>query len=688
MTRAPIAWLTGFSTAHPRAVALGALLLTLISAAFAATHVRIDTDTYALIAPDAPWRMDEARVRAAFPAASDTIVAVVDGATPELADGGAAALAARLGADHAHFRAVVRPDGGPYFERAGLLYAPLADVRAATGRMIAAQPLLGPLAADPSLRGVAGAIGTVADGVVRGDTNLAATAAPMRALADALDARAAGRSAFFSWARLFGGTGALAPPTRRLVVLTPRLDYSALMPGAAAEEAVRAAAVSLALDHAHGVRVRLTGEVPLGDEEFRSLESNGDTVGLVMLGAMLLTLWLALRSSRAVAAVLLTTIAGLVVTTALGLAANGRFNIISIAFIPLFVGLGIDFSIQLATRFRAELALLPCKAGEGNREAVEGVGRARTALAAAARGLGPSLLLAAAAVALGFCAFLPTDYVGIAELGIVAGMGMIVALLLSVTLLPALLLLFAVRVSAREVGWSGAAPLDRFLARHRRPVLWTFAAALALSVAALPLVRFDFNPLHLRDPRSEAVATLADLTRDPDRTPNTIDILAPSLAAANASAARLSRLPEVRAAVTLDSLVPADQPAKLALIADAAALLSATLDPFEVAPPPSDAEQVAALTGAAAKLTAAAEADRAHAADARRLAAAFARLAAASPSARTAADLMLAAPLRRRSRNSPPHSRPSRHPRDAARRARRRLGRAGWPRAHQPVPRG
>lgn len=627
----PVARLASGSATHPLGVVLLALVATLLAGAFAATHFAMNTDTYALIAPQAGWRQDEAHLRAAFPGQGDTIVAVVDGRTPELAEAGAAALAARLEGDHAHFRLVTRPDGGTFFDRSGLLYASLAEVRAATARMVAAQPLLGPLAADPSLRGIAGATGTLADGVLRGDATLAQTQTPMKALADALEARAAGRPADLSWARLFGSSGTLAPPTRRLVVLTPVLDYAALMPGEDATAAVRTAVTALGLTRSHGTTVRLTGEVMLGDEEFRSLQSNIGAVGAVMACAMLLTLWLALRSGWGVLAVMITMICGLVITTAVGLAAVGRFNIISIAFIPLFVGLGIDFSIQLATRFRAERL---------------GVNDPPIALARAAGALGPSLLLAAAAVALGFCAFLPTDYVGISELGIIAGLGMVVALLLAVTLLPALLILLADRAPAHEVGWSGAAPLDRWLHRNRRAVLIAFAVAMAGSIALLPSVRFDFNPLHLRDANSEAVATLTDLTRDPDRTPNTIDILAPDLAHADALAARLARLPEVRQAVTLSSLVPADQAPKLAAIADANALLSATLEPFEVAPAPSDAEQVAALRAASAKLGAAATRDPTHGQAARRLAAAWVHLADGDAPARAFAEAMLAVPLK------------------------------------------
>ena len=90
----------------------------------------------------------------------------------------------------------------------------------------------------------------------------------------------------------------------------------------------------------------------------------------------------------------------------------GRFNLISMAFIPLFVGLGVDFSIQFSVRALAERLVQP------SREA---------ALAETGASIGRALALSAAAIGAGFFAFLPTSYVGVAELGAIAGLGMIVA---------------------------------------------------------------------------------------------------------------------------------------------------------------------------------------------------------------------------------------------------------------------
>jgi hopanoid biosynthesis associated RND transporter like protein HpnN len=223
---------------------------------------------------------------------------------------------------------------------------------------------------------------------------------------------------------------------------------------------------------------------------------------------------------------------------------------------------------------------------------------------------------------------------------------MVIALALNLTLLPALILLLRPRRQTEEVGSSRMAPVDRFLMERRKLVLWAFAASTAVSIALLPLVRFDFNPLHLRNPHGEAMSTLNDLIKDPNQTPNTIDVLAPSLAAADRLAKRLDKLPEVAQTLTLSSFVPDDQPAKLAAISDAQLLLDLTLNPFETMPPPSDPEVVQALKDTAAKLRAAAGAnDSPGAADAVRLAGALEAIANGPPAVRARAHAALIPPL-------------------------------------------
>ena len=621
--------LVGLSCRAPALILAVAAALCVAAVAYVAANFAMTTDTAQLISPTVAWRQHEAAVDAAFPQTTDRIVVVIDGATPELAEQAAAGLSDRLSQRKDVVRSLRRPDGGAFFAQQGLLLLSLTEVQAATSQVIQAQPFLGPLAGDPSLRGVMSSLSAMTLGVKQGQTTLAAIDKPMKGLADALEAVGQGKPAYFSWEVLMQD-GSRKTPLRRLVLVQARLDYGALEPGAVAADAIRQTAKDLHLDAAHGVRVRLTGEVPLADEEFSSLADKAWLVTGVMLGAVILMLWLATRSVRMTACILLTTVVGLALTAGAGLAAVGRFNLISVAFIPLFVGLGIDFGIQLSVRFRAERRQVP---------------DLKTALERAAGAIGGSLATAAAAITLGLFAFLPTRYIGVSELGVIAGLGMIIALILTLTLLPALLSLVRPPEQGLEVGNPRLAPLDHFLIRRRKWVLGGFALSVLASIALVPLLQFDFNPLHLRNPNGEAMSALSDLMRDPDQSPNTIDVLEPSLAQADAVAARVARQPSVDQAVTLSSFVPDDQPAKLALIQDASLLLDPTINPLQVAAPPTDAETVQSLREAARSLRDAAAASSAPAADALRLASALDVLAAGSPALRAHAAETVISPL-------------------------------------------
>ena len=172
------------------------------------------------------------------------------------------------------------------------------------------------------------------------------------------------------------------------------------------------------------MKVRLTGSVALSDEEFATVADGAALNGVVTVLLVVFLLWLALKQTRIILAVLVSLVIGLIFTATIGLWMVGALNLISVAFAVLFVGLGVDFGIQFSVRYRAE------------RHASLDLG---DALLATARGVGGPLLLAAASVAAGFYSFLPTAYLGLSELGLIAGTGMIVALATTVTLLPALL---------------------------------------------------------------------------------------------------------------------------------------------------------------------------------------------------------------------------------------------------------
>lgn len=625
-SRSLITRVVGLSVSWAWIVVVVAVILCAATTRYVMNHFAMTTDTSTLLSPSLPWRVRQSAFDKAFSADSSNLVVVVDGKTPELSEEAAAILAASLGAQRKLFRSVQRPDAGFFWSHEGLLFASTAEVKSFIAQVLKVQPLLGSMASDPSLRGLANTLSLTIQGVGSGQASAQELRAPIRSLAAALEQLSRGGPAFFSWQDLMTGQAPDPRQLRHVILVDPVLDFSHLRPGRLPIEAIRASAQRLGLDSAHGVRVRVTGPVALQDDEFATLADRAGLIAGIATAAIVLMLWFAVRSPRLIASILVTMVAGLLLTTGLGLALFRQFNLISVAFIPLFVGMGMDLGIQFSVRYRAER-----RPGSDICSALIATGRA----------MGKSLTLAAAAIAVGFLAFAPTPYYGVSQLGIIAGLGMLASLALTLTLLPALIAL------ARAPGAPELPPstrltgMDDYICGHRRAVLGAAAAAAFISVALLPRLHFDFNPMHLRSSKVESVATLDDLTRDPDRSPDTLEVIRPNLAAADRLARAFRKDPTVYDARTLSSFIPAAQSQKIALISDAATLLDITLDPPAVARPPSDAEVIDSLERAAGKLRQAATADPSLGKDARELAGELDDLAHGTPSMRSAAAQML-----------------------------------------------
>lgn len=597
-----------------------AVALTAASVQYAATHFKINANTNEFLSPDLLWRQNLRAIDKAFPHRVDQIVVVIEGETPELAEAAAVRLTGRLQTRPDLFTSVSRPDGGPYFNQNGLLFLPLEEVRDTVQNLFRAQPFLVALSADPSLRGTMGAFSFVNRGVKAGAGTFDDFSRPIVALSDTLEAVLAERPAVFSWRSLLSGDPPDPRELRRFIETKPVLDYQSLQPGEAPTAFIRESAKALRLGPASGVRIRLTGLVPLADEEFATLQEGAALNGIVTAIVVLAIVWWALRSVRIVAAVTLSVAAGLAMTAAVGLMMVGALNMISIAFAVLFVGMGVDFGIQFSVRYRSERYLEP---------------DLEKALVRAAAQVGRPLAFAAAATAAGFYSFLPTDYRGVSELGLIAGTGMFIAFFCAITILPALLALLRPPAEREAVGYAFLAPVDAFMERRRWLVV---GGTLLVVLAGAPLLRdlhFDFNPLNLRSSKVESVATLLDLLKDPSSGASNIEILVPSLDAAASQAARLRQVPEVAQVTTLHTLVPEDQDEKLAAIAPATKSLLPLLDPSRRRDPSDDAQDVAAMERAAEAFTATAEGVSGQGAEsARYLATLLRELAAAPPEVR------------------------------------------------------
>ncbi len=553
------------------------------TAYFAATHFAIDTDVNKLLSPSLDWRQRELDFEKSFPGRYDSILVVVDAPTPELAAGATRALAQRLKENPKDFRTVDEIAGSAFFARQGLLFQSVEELEQTTKALGQANLLVRTIVADPGLRGLAQILNLLMSGVQSQMVSLDDLARPLTLAAETVENALAGRPASFSWQGLMDERAGEAAPARRLIKVRPVLDFSALEPGGHATSIIRSAARDLNVSTEYQARVRLTGPVAMADEEFSTVRHGAFRDAGATIAVVLVILWLALRSGKLIVAVVFTMFAGLAMTAALGLFLFKALNPISIAFAVLFIGLGVDFAIQFAVRYRAE------------RHEYDDL---HAALLAAAEKIGAPLTLAAAAVAAGFLSFTPTDYSGISELGVIAGSGMLIAFLTSITLLPALLTVLNPPGEPDEIGYRALAPVDRFLERHRIAVVGGTGLVALLGAPLLYFLTFDINPVNLRSKQVESVATFLDLSNDPNFGAYAIAVLTPSNADAAATADRLRQLPEAERVVTLATFVPDRQDKKLALIAELKQKLGPPLD-AKLRPAPSDADNVAALRRAA-----------------------------------------------------------------------------------------
>ncbi|MBT8446354.1 MAG: MMPL family transporter, partial [Gammaproteobacteria bacterium] len=525
-----------------------ALLLTAVCAVYVKNNLGINTDTEDLLSETLPWRADYLAYKQRFPQFADTIAVVVDADTADAAEDAAAAMQQALAADIDLFADVFALQETEFLRRNQLLFLDLAELEDLADRLAQAQPFLARLAGEPNLVGVFDTLTAALDEAAAGSRF------PIAGMLREVDATLAnfgrGGDRHLSWQRLISGADDL--PGIRVLLVRPYLDYSRLLPGEPAVLAIREQARELGYNAPGAPRVRLTGSAALGYEELDSVTRGASRAGVLALIMVSICLILGLRSPSLIAATLVSLIMGLIMTAAFATWAIGELNLISVAFAVLYVGLAVDFSIHYVLRVR-ELRRTHEKA---------------FALTHACIHVGGSLALCALTTAVGFYAFIPTSYRGVAELGLIGGTSMFIGLAMSLTVLPAMLSVLPLGAPAekRSSGLSGW--LVRLPVAHTRYVL---SGTLLLAIAALallPRAQFDPDPIHLQDPQTESVETFRDLLNEASRSPYSITVVADGPGAARRDAAAAAALPEVDSVTFVDDFIPADQDDKLALLED------------------------------------------------------------------------------------------------------------------------
>jgi uncharacterized protein len=588
----------------PLVIVLLTIAVTAALGVFTVKNVTINTDTTDMLSPNLPFRRDFDAYRRAYPVFANNIVIVIEADDPDRAEDGADALYQRLQQDKGRFHHIFYPEGDRFFRQNGLLYVDTKDLQTLATSLSQAQPLLSTLARDQSLRGLFEVLGLAVDSLGTPDGQPQQIARVLQRVAAVVEARDADKPRSLSWKELMGGQSLGGDDRRRIIVLQPEVNFGSVSPAAEALREIRRHARELGLSPENGVRVRLTGTAAMDSEEIGSIADNTALSSALSFLVVAILLVLCFHSFRLLVASLVTLVVGVVWTGAFAIVAIGSFNLISIAFAVLFIGIGIDYSIHVALRYREMI-------GRGHK----GGG----ALTAAGRSIGTALGLMAASSALGFFSFLPTDYRGVSELGLIAGFSMIVAFVTNVTVLPAMLALMPLKAAAARPEMKDTERLvqsEHWLWRHSRGIVIAAAVVGLAALLALWGARFDRNPLNLKDTTVESVATAIELLNNPRLRVSTVSILVDSVAEIAPLAEKLKKLTSVHQVRSIYDYVPRDQPAKLDILEEIALQMTPILSPAERAAPPDADQRTAAITALRDKLKGALDQKRGGAIDA------------------------------------------------------------------------
>jgi hypothetical protein len=142
-----------WTLSNPFGVLLIIGMLTFFAWQYTVSHLKINTDTTDMIAPNAPFQQNLRNFEKAFSQDVHTILLVIESDTPELTKSATKRLARLLSADEANFESVYIPNENDFFHQNGLLYLDNNELQTLSNNLSQAQPFIGRISQEPNLSG-------------------------------------------------------------------------------------------------------------------------------------------------------------------------------------------------------------------------------------------------------------------------------------------------------------------------------------------------------------------------------------------------------------------------------------------------------------------------------------------------------------------------------------------------------
>lgn len=549
----------------PFLVLLTAVLLAFFAVQYTATHLSINTDTAELIAPDAPFQKNRRAFEKAFNQELHTLLLVVESSSPELTKASALRLARELKADTVHFTHVYRPDENAFFHRNGLLYLDTDKLQDFSATLAQAQPFIGRISQDPSLNGFFSIFEDALNAETKTEEVPIDLFSLMDKVSDSLHKTLNGETDLLSWQKLIAENKISKEQSEQAFILaTPKFDYSQILPVESAIDSIRQATKKIQDPNLPEVKVWITGEVGLEHDEMAGMSQGTFTASVFSVVLVLVILLVAYRSWMLTLLTLVTLALGMIFCGLFASVAVKQLNLISVAFAVSNIGLGVEYAIHFCLRYRDNLDLHGSDKNKAIREALLTTS--------------PSLMLCALTTSIGLYAFIPTEYQGISELGLLAGTSLFICLFVTLTVLPVLLKIMPAPpihlLHGRQPGASRfSTSLAAFTLHYSKQIALVTAVGAMAAIYFVMQVQTDFNPLNLRDPNTESVIAFKKLMKSRDTSPMTLTVLAKNADEAHAMQKKLSQLKTVDKTVSLFDFVPEQQQAKLEIIDEMALTL-------------------------------------------------------------------------------------------------------------------
>jgi hopanoid biosynthesis associated RND transporter like protein HpnN len=546
-------------------------LLTYFAWQYTITHLSIDTDTTDMVAPNAPFQKNLRNYEKAFSQDLHTILLVVESNTPELTKAATKRLGRLLSADKVNFQTVYIPSENEFFHQNGLLYLGTDELQSLSNNLSQAQSFIGRISQEPNLSGFF----SIFDDALNTSNKDQAVPVDLPALIDkvslSLHKSMNGENNLLSWEELIAEKKLSGNSVDKgFISVSPKFDYTQIRPAENSINAIRKAIAEVQQPDVPEVKVWITGEVGLEDDELVGMSNGTFNASIFSIVVVLFILLIAYRSVLLTLATLISLALGMVFCGAFAAVSVKELNLISVAFAVSNIGLGVEYAIHFCLRYQDNLR--------------HHVNKAR-ALHSTLISTSPSLILCAGTTAIGLYAFVPTDYKGVSELGLLAGTSLFICLLVTLTVLPALIRFIPVpekyeRHSTHPLLSTLAEKMATYTLHFAKPISLLTILIAVISVVLVFKVKIDFNPINLRDPNTESVIAFKNLNKDPDTTPMTLTVLATGEQQAKAMQQKLSVLTSVDKTVSLFDFEPTGQEEKLAIIEEMALLLGSQTQYF------------------------------------------------------------------------------------------------------------